>query len=143
MTISLSSLTHAPPTSASADAAAAPAAQGAAPTAEQVKAARDFEAIFMRQLLSGLEKAQGLGGGSSGGDVYRSMMVSALADSAAEGGGIGLSELILRAMMPPPGPVASGAGQVAPESAPAETAPVSTSIHVRSARTLGDGEGEP
>jgi Rod binding domain-containing protein len=72
------------------------------PSAEQRKAAREFEAIFIRQLLASLEKGSGLSGGeSSGGSVFRSMMVSALADTAAEGGGIGLSELISRAMMPP------------------------------------------
>lgn len=77
-------------------------ADAAAPTPEQRKAARDFEAIFLRQLLSSLEKGSGLSGGqSSGGQVFRSMMVSALADTASEGGGIGLSELILKAMMPP------------------------------------------
>lgn len=78
------------------------AAGAAAPTPEQKKAARDFEAIFLRQLLSSLEKGGGLSGGSSsGGQVFRSMMVSALADTASEGGGIGLSELILQAMLPP------------------------------------------
>jgi peptidoglycan hydrolase FlgJ len=72
------------------------------PSAEHKKAAREFEAIFIRQLLSSLEKSSGLSGGeSSGGSVFRSMMVSALADTASEGGGIGLSELISRAMMPP------------------------------------------
>ncbi len=71
-------------------------------TPEQQKAARDFEAIFLRQLLSSLEKGSGVSGGqSSGGAVFRSMMVSAMADKAAEGGGIGLSELILKAMLPP------------------------------------------
>jgi Rod binding domain-containing protein len=74
-----------------------------APTPEQKKAASEFEAIFIRQLLSSLEKGNGLSGGeSSGGSVFRSMMVGALADTAAQGGGIGLSELILKAMMPPP-----------------------------------------
>lgn len=71
-------------------------------TPEQQKAAREFEAIFLRQLLSSLEKSSGLTGGeSNGGAVFRSMMVGALADTAAEGGGIGLSEVILKAMMPP------------------------------------------
>lgn len=80
----------------------ADAAGAATPTPEQRKAARDFEAIFLRQLMSSLEKSSGLSGGdSSGGQVFRSMMVSALADTASEGGGIGLSELILKAMMPP------------------------------------------
>jgi Rod binding domain-containing protein len=77
-------------------------ADAVSPTPEQQKAARDFEAIFLRQLLSSLEKGSGVSGGqSSGGAVFRSMMVSAMADKAAEGGGIGLSELILKAMMPP------------------------------------------
>lgn len=80
--------------------AAGSSSMGATP--EQQKAARDFEAIFLRQLLSSLEKGSGVSGGqSSGGAVFRSMMVSAMADKAAEGGGIGLSELILKAMLPP------------------------------------------
>ena len=75
---------------------------GPTPTPEQRTAAREFEAIFLRQLMSSLEKSSGLSGGeSSGGQVFRSMMVSALADTASEGGGIGLSEVILKAMMPP------------------------------------------
>ena len=79
------------------------AGQKAEPTPERKKAAREFEAIFIRQLLSSLEKSSGLSGGeSSGGAVFRSMMVGALADTAAEGGGIGMSELILKAMMPDP-----------------------------------------
>ena len=74
-------------------------AQG--PTPEQLKAAKDFEAIFIRQLLSSLEKSSGISGGDkSGGAMFRSMMVSALADTAAEGGGIGLRDLITRAMLP-------------------------------------------
>lgn len=77
------------------------AASVSSPTPEQQKAAREFEAIFLRQLMSSLEKGGGLGGQSSGGQVFRSMMVSALADTASEGGGIGLSELILKAMLPP------------------------------------------
>jgi flagellar protein FlgJ len=77
------------------------------PTAEQRKAARDFEAIFLRQMLSGLEKSSGLSGSgkSTGAEIFGSMMVGALADTAAEGGGIGLSELILKAMLPPSAPV--------------------------------------
>jgi flagellar protein FlgJ len=90
-------------TSSSATGRVSPAPTDAAePTPEQKKAARDFEAIFIRQLLAPMEKSSGLAGGeSSGGSVFRSMMVGALADSAAEGGGIGMSELILKAMLPP------------------------------------------
>ncbi len=78
-------------------------------TPEQLKVARDFEAIFMRQLLSSMEKTGGMGGSGTGAGVYRSMMVGAIADSAAEGGGIGLSDMILEAMLK-----AQGVGAPAP-----------------------------
>jgi Rod binding domain-containing protein len=84
---------------------AARAPDGATPAdPKMVEAARQFEAIFLRQLLSGLEKAGELGGGSvtSGSGIYGSMMVGALAESAASGGGIGLSEHVHRALTPPP-----------------------------------------
>jgi flagellar protein FlgJ len=68
-------------------------------TAEQRQVAQQFEAIFMRQLLGSMEKSGGLGGDTTGAGVYRSMMVGALADSAASGGGIGLAEIVLKAMV--------------------------------------------
>jgi flagellar protein FlgJ len=71
----------------------------ATPTAEQRQVAQQFEAIFMRQLLGSMEKSGSLGGDTSGAGVYRSMMVGALADSAASGGGIGLAEIVLKAMV--------------------------------------------
>ena len=78
--------------------------------AEQRKAAQQFEAIFLRQLLGSLEKAGGFGGSSDGGSaIFGSMMVSALADSAAASGGIGLADIIFQAMMPPAPPAAPGA----------------------------------
>jgi peptidoglycan hydrolase FlgJ len=126
------------------------------PTAEQRKAARDFEAIFLRQMLSGLEKSSGLAGSgkSSGAEIFGSMMVGALADTAAEGGGIGLSELILKAMLPPTaqakpdltGAATSGAGASRDATLPAaspealEPAPtgvtLQSSLAVRSARIV-------
>jgi Rod binding domain-containing protein len=66
-----------------------------------IKAAQEFEAVFIRQLMKPLEKAGETGkGGSvnSGSSVYGSMMVGAVADSAAAGGGIGLSEMVLKAL---------------------------------------------
>jgi peptidoglycan hydrolase FlgJ len=99
-------------------------------TPEQRKAARDFEAIFLRQLLSGLEKGSGLAGSdkSNGAQIFGSMMVGALADTAAEGGGIGLSELILKAMLPPSEakpslPSASGTAQPGALQGATPTAP--------------------
>jgi hypothetical protein len=83
---------------------AAPAAKDAAtakvdPRLEKVS--REFEAIFMRNLLKPLEKAGSVGkegSVSSGSGVYGSMMVGALADSASQGGGIGLAHLVLEAL---------------------------------------------
>jgi flagellar protein FlgJ len=67
---------------------------------EQRKAAQDFEAIFLRQLMKGLEKGSGFGQSEgSGSQIYRSMMVDTFADSAAQGGGIGLSDLVLQALL--------------------------------------------
>jgi flagellar protein FlgJ len=87
------------------------------PTAEQRRVAQEFEAIFMRQLLGSMEKSGGIAGGSDhGAAMYRSMMVGAMADNAAQAGGIGLSELVLKAMLPPTAPTA-------PAQSPAGSAP--------------------
>lgn len=97
-------------------------------TPEQRKASRDFEAIFLRQLLASMEKTGGIGGSGSGAQVYRSMMVGALADSAAESGGIGLSDMILEAMLrgeaagagsAPAGGASQPASEVSQHGAPA------------------------
>jgi flagellar protein FlgJ len=83
--------------------------------AEQRKAAQQFEAIFLRQLLGSLEKAGGFAGSSdSGSAIFGSMMVSALADNAAASGGIGLADIIFQAMMPPAAPAARDPGAAAP-----------------------------
>src|SRR5690349_8803831 len=65
------------------------------------KVAHEFEAIFIRNLLKPMESAGAMGkqgGVTSGTGVYGSMMVGALADSASESGGIGLSHLVLEAL---------------------------------------------
>jgi flagellar protein FlgJ len=102
-------------------AAAAPQAAAAQvePTAEQRRVAQEFEAIFMRQLLGSMEKSGGIAGGGSdhGAAMYRSMMVGAMADNAAQAGGIGLSEMVLKAMLPPATLAAPPLGQ-SPSPAP-------------------------
>jgi Rod binding domain-containing protein len=127
------------------------------PTPEQKKAAREFEAIFIRQLLSSLEKSSGVSGGESGGGaVFRSMMVGALADTAAEGGGIGLGDLILKAMLPEPPQGKPDVSQADPTSQMGTLHPraVSTGLarpgmasrvltEARSATILDDGLGSP
>jgi Rod binding domain-containing protein len=85
--------------------------------AERVKAAHEFEQIFLRKMLSSLEKtghAKTDGAVSSGSDVYSSMVVGALADAISAGGGIGLADLIVRSTTPKP------------TSPPATAAPPST-----------------
>jgi Rod binding domain-containing protein len=98
--------TDLPPTSLSPTAAKSSttsAVQGE--QAERLKAAREFEQIFLRKMLSSLEKtgrAKNDGAVSSGGDVYSSMVVGALADAISSAGGIGLADLIVRSTTPKP-----------------------------------------
>ncbi|HEU4576696.1 MAG TPA: rod-binding protein [Polyangiaceae bacterium] len=68
--------------------------------ADARKVAQQFEAIFLRQLMGTLEKSGGFGGSGTGSGIYKSMMVGALAESTAEGGGIGLADVVFKAMMP-------------------------------------------
>ena len=88
------------------------------------KVAQQFEAIFLRQLMGTLEKSSGFGGSSTGSGVYKSMMVGALADSTAEGGGIGLADVIFKAMMPQ----AAAGGAAATPSKPHEATSVSATL---------------
>jgi Rod binding domain-containing protein len=71
---------------------------------EKLRLAREFEQIFIRKMLSSLEKSGHNGGGassSSSGDAYGSMVVSALAEAVSKGGGVGLAEMIARAASQP------------------------------------------
>ncbi|HMI85480.1 MAG TPA: rod-binding protein [Polyangiaceae bacterium] len=70
---------------------------------EKLRLAREFEQIFLRKMLSPLEKSGHNAGASasSSGDAYGSMVVSALAEAVSKGGGIGLAEVIARAASQP------------------------------------------
>jgi flagellar protein FlgJ len=62
------------------------------------KAAKAFEAVFTRQLLSSMRQAS-LGeemGGSSGLDQFREMSDAHMADGLATKGGLGIAEMILQ-----------------------------------------------
>ncbi len=90
-----------PATPTSATTATTPTAQRE--QAERLKASREFEQIFLRKMLSSLEKAgraKGDGAVSAGGDVYSSMVVGAIADAVSSAGGIGLADLIVRSTTP-------------------------------------------
>jgi Rod binding domain-containing protein len=66
-----------------------------------VKAAKDFEAIFLRTLLSSLEKTTSVKGGGkldTGQSTYGSMVVGAMADQISSTGGIGLGDIIAKSL---------------------------------------------
>jgi peptidoglycan hydrolase FlgJ len=138
---SISSLTPGPRIADTADAAPRAAAAKVEPTEEQRRVAQEFEAIFMRQLLGSMEKSGGIAGGGKdhGAAMYRSMMVGAIADNAAQAGGIGLSEMVLKAMLPPTTMVAPRLGQSpspAPSLAPAR--PEAALLHQATATPRAD-----
>ena len=84
-----------------ADGAQATTATRPEPRPEVMKAAREFETIFLRSLLGSLEKTTSsgtTGSAKTGQSTYGSMVVGALADSMSGAGGIGLAEVIARAM---------------------------------------------
>jgi flagellar protein FlgJ len=62
------------------------------------KAAKQFEAVFLRQMIGSMRSAS-LGDdifGSSASEQFRDMQDGRLADSMAEGGGFGVAELLLK-----------------------------------------------
>jgi Rod binding domain-containing protein len=67
-----------------------------------LKAAKDFEAIFLRTLLSSLEKTTSINGGAAkpttGQSTYGSMVVGALADNISANGGIGLADIVAKSL---------------------------------------------
>jgi flagellar protein FlgJ len=84
------------------------------------KAAAQFEAILLRQLLSpaieplmngGLAGATGTGGG-----VYGYMLTDVLATSLSQGGGLGLAQLLTQQLSPRGTPAADAAGTAAADA---------------------------
>jgi len=79
------------------------APQKAEPTDPGVlKAAKDFEAIFVRQMLKSLEKTTSAGAATKaapGQSTYGSMIVDTLSESISAGGGLGLADVIAKSMM--------------------------------------------
>ena len=80
----------------------------AAPSSRQVRAAaRQFEAIILRQLLTpAIEPlmSHGIGGkgaeNSGGGGVYGYLVTDVLANSLSQGGGLGLSRMLEKQLSP-------------------------------------------
>lgn len=65
-----------------------------APNANDLKAARDFEAIFLRKLLEPMQKMTG--STQPGNDNYGSMVTDSMADHLANAGGLGLAEMLAK-----------------------------------------------
>jgi Rod binding domain-containing protein len=128
--------------------------------ADSARVAREFEAIFLRKMLSSLEKTSHFGnkgpGGSGGAEVYGSMVVGAMADAIANSGGMGLAQMLTTAMAGAPShakdggaasgsaspPRANGGGLPLPTSPPAVSDVKSlTGAQVHDAEAVHRGEG--
>lgn len=62
------------------------------------QAAKAFEAVFVRQMISSMRSAS-LGEdllGSNAGDQFRDMSDARIADNMAEGGGLGIATMLLK-----------------------------------------------
>ena len=73
-----------------------------APDPSLLKAAQDFESIFVRQMLKSLEKTTAAGGNAkatAGQSSYGSMIVDSLSESISKAGGLGLADVVARSMM--------------------------------------------
>jgi len=107
--------------------AAAPA-KADATDPKLLKAAKDFESIFVRQMLKGLEKTTAAGAGaesSAGEKTYGSMIVDTLSESIQKAGGLGLADVIAQSMaMSHPSLKASASAPVSKPLAEASGTPV-------------------
>jgi Rod binding domain-containing protein len=77
---------------------ARPEQTSAAPD-EVTRAAREFEAMFLAEMMApmfqGLD-TEGLGGGGLGEQIFRPMLVERYAQAIAQAGGVGLADSIVR-----------------------------------------------
>lgn len=77
-----------------------PTARAAADTtdAEILRAAREFESMFLAEMLAPMFEAldtEGLGGGGMGERMFRPMLVERYAQSIAQAGGVGVADYII------------------------------------------------
>jgi peptidoglycan hydrolase FlgJ len=70
--------------------------------AEVRRAAEEFEAVFLAQMLApmfeGLQ-TDGLGGGGMGEEIFRPMLIERYAEALSRTGGVGLADSIVRELM--------------------------------------------
>ena len=104
----------------SATQAAGGPAKADAPDPSVLKAAKEFESIFVRQMLKSLEKTTAAGGNTkatAGQNTYGSMIVDSISESISKGGGLGLADVLARSMMAAHGASKPAAGASAATSA--------------------------
>lgn len=79
-----------------------PASPLASAPPEVRRAAEEFEAIFLAEMLApmfeGLE-TDGLGGGGLGEEIFRPMLVERYAEAISRSGGAGIADSIVRELM--------------------------------------------
>ncbi|HIP78348.1 MAG TPA: hypothetical protein EYH07_07790 [Kiloniellaceae bacterium] len=66
------------------------------------KAGEEFEALFISEMLAPVFKdlkTDGLFGGGSGEEIYRSMMVQEYGKAVAKAGGVGIAETVQREIL--------------------------------------------
>lgn len=92
-----------------------------ATTGKIAEAAKDFEAVLLRQMLSALERTTKVscqGSSMAGQQTYGALVVETVADAIASAGGIGMADLIAGALAPRAGlttaRVSAGSGAADP-----------------------------
>ena len=70
--------------------------------AELRRAAEEFEAIFLAQMMApmfeGLQ-TDGLGGGGLGEEIFRPMLIERYAEALSKAGGVGIADAIVRELV--------------------------------------------
>jgi peptidoglycan hydrolase FlgJ len=66
------------------------------------RAAEEFESVFLSEMLAPMFESldtDGLGGGGTGEQIFRPMLVERYAESIARAGGVGIADSIMRELM--------------------------------------------
>ena len=79
------------------------ASSGAGGKEKLFKKAKDFEAVFLEDVMNRVSENSGdagpLGGGSDGGSVYKSMLMKEYAGEVVKSGGVGIADSVYRQLL--------------------------------------------
>jgi len=74
-----------------------------APVPDEIRrAAEEFEAVFLSEMLAPMFESlstDGLGGGGMGEQMFRPMLVERYAEAISQAGGIGIADAVMREML--------------------------------------------